>query len=121
MSDGICLGPLKESELPFENYTISPLTTRPKPNGSLRIILDLSFPHLDSYELGDGVPLSVNAGIKKEEYITTMTSTTLWLQALMNAGVGCVMSKCDWSSAYKHFHVNKDDLPLQVSFPLILL
>ena len=70
VSDGICLGPLKE------NYTISPMTTRPKPNGSLRITLDLSFPHLDGYELGDGVPLSVNAGIKKEEYVTAMTSTT---------------------------------------------
>ena len=114
VSDGICLGPLKESELPFDNYTISPLTTRPKPNGSLRIILDLSSPHLDDYKLGDGVPLSVNAGIKKEEYVTTMTSTTLWLQALMNAGVGCVMSKCDWTMAYKHFHVHKEDLPLQV-------
>ena len=121
VADGICLGHLMESELPFTDYTISPLTTLPKPNGSLCIILDLSYPHLDNLGLGDGIPLCVNAGIKKEEFVTTMTSTTLWLQALMNAGVGCVMSKCDWSMAYKHFHVHPDNLPLQVTFPFKLM
>ena len=29
---GICVGPLTESELPFTDYTVSPLTTRIKPN-----------------------------------------------------------------------------------------
>ena len=42
---GICVGPLAESELPFSDYTGSPLTTRIKPNGRLRLILDLSYPH----------------------------------------------------------------------------
>ena len=45
--DGICVGPLREDEMPFGEYSVSPLTTRQKPNGSQRIILDLSSPHLD--------------------------------------------------------------------------
>ena len=55
-----------KSELPFSNYTISPLTTRFKPNGSLRIILDVSYPHLNDLKIQDGIPLSVNAGINME-------------------------------------------------------
>ena len=112
--DGICVGPLREDEMPFGEYTVSPLTTRQKPNGSQRIIFDLSSPHLDDAKLGYGVPLSINAGISKEEFETTMMSTKLWIQALMRGGVGYLMSKMDWSQADKHFHVNENDLPLQV-------
>ena len=42
---GICVGPLSECELPFTDFTVSPLTTRMKPNGRIRLILDLSYTH----------------------------------------------------------------------------
>ena len=61
---GICVGPLSEEELPFTDYTVSPLTTRTKPNGRVRLILDLSYPHTKGLELGMGFPLSVNTGGK---------------------------------------------------------
>ena len=60
---GICVGPLSESELPFSDYTVSPLTTRVKPNGRVRLILDLSYPHNKDVKLGMGIPCSVNKGI----------------------------------------------------------
>ena len=59
----ICVGPLTENELPFTGFTVSPLTTRVKPNGRIRIILDLSYPHNKDVELGMGIPSSVNKGI----------------------------------------------------------
>ena len=42
---GICVGPLKIDELPFEDFSVSPLSTRMKPNGRVRLILDLTYPH----------------------------------------------------------------------------
>ena len=52
---GICVGHLSESELPFSDYKVSSLTTRVKPNGRVRLILDLSFPHNKEVELGMGI------------------------------------------------------------------
>ena len=59
---GICVGSLSESELPLSDYTVSPLTTRIKPNGRVHLTLDLSFPHNKDVELGMGIPYSVNKG-----------------------------------------------------------
>jgi len=39
LSMGICLGPLSREELPFSDFSVSPLTTRTKPNGRVRLIL----------------------------------------------------------------------------------
>ena len=49
---GICVGPLKIDELPFEDFSVSPLSTRMKPNGRVRLILDL--PTLTREELSWG-------------------------------------------------------------------
>ena len=49
---GICVGPLTREDLPFRDYSVSPLTTRLKPNGRVRLILDLSYPHTRGIELG---------------------------------------------------------------------
>ena len=48
---GICVDPLSEEELPFSDYTVSPLTTRVKPIGRIGLILDLSYPNTKKVEL----------------------------------------------------------------------
>ena len=74
---GICVGPLSENELPFTDLTVSPLTTRVKPNGRVRLILDLSYPHAKEVELGMDIPCSVNKGMQTDRFKTEMLSTTL--------------------------------------------
>ena len=76
---------------------------RPKPNGSVRIILNLSSP----------AGCSVNDGIDDKKFPATMSSTTNWLRVLNRAGRGCKMVKIDWLDAYKHVAVRQEDLPLQ--------
>merc|ERR1711873_247664 len=58
VKEGLLLGPFTPGEMPVSDYTISPLTVKEKPNGKLRLILDLSFPHLDNVNLGDGITMS---------------------------------------------------------------
>ena len=111
---GIYVGPLSECELPFTNFTVSPLTTHVKPNGLVRLILDLSYPHNKEIELGMGIPCSVNKEISTDRFKTEMTSTPLWLKSMRHGGVGALLSKLDWESSYKHVHVRKEDLKLQV-------
>ena len=103
----ICVGPLSREKLPFSDFSVSPLTTRVKPNGRIRLILDLSYPHTSGRELGMGIPMSVNKGIDKERFKIEMTSTHLWLQSMRCGGVGALLSKMDWESAYKHVHVQQ--------------
>jgi hypothetical protein len=76
---------------------------RPKPNGTARIILNLSAPKGSS----------VNDGIDKDEFPATMSSTTAWLEVLYKAGRNCWICKTDWSAAYKHFAVTERDTDLQ--------
>ena len=59
-------------------------------------------------------PMSVNSGINTDLYKTEMSSTTLWLNSMRCGGVGALLSKMDWESAYKHVHVHHSDLKLQV-------
>ncbi|MFN9942208.1 MAG: hypothetical protein ACK56I_22320, partial [bacterium] len=74
-----------------------------KPNGSARIILNLSAP----------VGRSVNDGICSDEFPTSMSSTAKWIEVLHTAGRGCLFMKADWSVAYKHLHVRPADTVLQ--------
>ena len=76
---------------------------RQKPNGSARIILNLSAP--------EGI--SVNDGIDNEDFPTSMASTAMWLAVLDRAGRACLISKCDWAAAYKHLAVRPEDVVLQ--------
>ena len=78
---GICVGPLSESELPLSNYTVSSLTTRIKPNGRVRLILDLSFPHNKDVELGMGTPCSVNRGSRRIDRNVVHTSVVENIEA----------------------------------------
>ena len=102
ITKGFAFGPVRMSEVPA-NAKINGIMCKQKPNGSVRIILNLSSP----------VGSAVNEGIDEKLFPATMSSTTKWLKVLNRAGRGCEMVKVDWSDAYKHVAVRKEDLCLQ--------
>ena len=113
---GICAGPYTREELEgmgFKRIKINPMQVRVKVNGKLRIILDLSSPHLDEWEEKLGLPGSVNSGIDKARFKTKMADTEEVLVTLHRVGKDAEFTKIDWSSAYKHLGVRKEDLELQ--------
>jgi len=99
---GFAYGPVHRADVP-RSAKINGIMVRPKPNGSARIILNLSAPK----------GKSVNDGINSDDFPATMSSTTAWLQVLYKAGRNCWISKTDWSDAYKHFAVRQEDTDLQ--------
>ena len=102
LQKGFAYGPIPLSQVPV-GAKFSGIMTKPKPNGSVRIILNLSAP------LGT----SVNEGINPSDFPTTMSSTTAWLRVLRAAGRNAKMCKIDWADAYKHVAVHPDDTNLQ--------
>ena len=113
---GICAGPYTREELEalgFKNIKINPMQIRVKANGKLRIILDLSAPHLKDWEEKLGLPGSVNSGIDKKKYSCNMADTEEILEVLHRLGKDVEFTKVDWTSAYKHLGVRKEDLILQ--------
>ena len=99
---GFAYGPIDKSEAP-PNIKVNGIMCKEKPNGSVRVILNLSAP----------IGSSVNEGIDEKEFPATMSSTTKWLRVLNKAGRGCNICKTDWSDAYKHITVRQEDLCLQ--------
>ena len=102
LAKGFAYGPVPHEEVP-RDAKFSGIMTRPKPNGSVRIILNLSSP----------IGSCVNEGINKEDFPTSMSSTTDWLRSLHKAGRRALFCKIDWSDAYKHIAVNSQDVDLQ--------
>ena len=99
---GFCFGPVPLCDIPG-SAKISGMMTRPKPNGSVRIIQNLSAPK----------GFSVNDGINSDDFPTKMSSTTFWLRVLNRVGRGAWFIKVDWSDAYKHIAVALQDTDLQ--------
>jgi len=99
---GFAVGPFLEEEVP-EDAKVNGIMTRPKPNGAVRIILNLSAPRGSC----------VNEGIDLAEFPATMSSTGKWLAVLAAAGRRAWMIKMDWADAYKHIHVREEDVHLQ--------
>ncbi len=98
---GFAAGPLDEEEVPA-GAKVNSIMCREKPNGSVRIILNMSAPE----------GFSVNDGIDPRDFPTVMSSTEKWLDVLDRVGRGCSICKIDWADAYKHIAVRKEDLPL---------
>jgi hypothetical protein len=82
---------------------VNGILTRTKPNGTVRIILNLSAPK----------GFSVNDGIDKDEFPTKMSSTEAWVLVLNSVGRGCSIMKVDFADAYKHVQVVAADTNLQ--------
>lgn len=119
---GIAAGPLTVEEVEAEfgdEYTVNTLSTRPKPNGSLRIIVDMSGPRdEDSWVPGwiysPTLPGAVNSTIDPAQFPTRMSSLKIFIRMLFSVGRGAVVCKIDWKDAYKHIRVCDEDLKLQL-------
>ena len=123
---GHMCGPLTEEEVKsLGDIKIAPMDVRPKPNGGVRIIIDMSFPRYKTWEeggkwrtvqLGDGKVLSPNAGMEmwKEVEECTMSTDRDFRQALYYCGRNARMAKNDWAHAYKHVPVRREDWGMQV-------
>lgn len=99
---GFVYGPVPRREVPVQ-AKFNGLMVRPKPNGSVRVICNLSAPKDES----------VNDGIDKDDFPTSMDTLDKWLRALQTAGKECKICKVDWSDAYKHIAVALEDTDLQ--------
>jgi hypothetical protein len=99
---GYAFGPVEEEDVPA-GAKINSILTRTKPNGAVRIILNLSAPR----------GFSVNDGIDKDDFPATMSSTEAWLRVLNQAGRRCRFMKVDFADAYKHVPVADTDTDLQ--------
>jgi hypothetical protein len=99
---GIAAGPFDPKDRPID-AKVSGVMCRMKPNGTARIIQNLSAPKGNS----------VNDGINADDFPTTMSSTAKWLEVLDRAGRHATMTKIDWASAYKHIAVRPEDTKLQ--------
>jgi hypothetical protein len=99
---GFAAGPFEPKDRPV-GVKVNGIMCRPKPNGSARVILNLSAPS----------GASVNDGIDSKQFPATMSSTARWIAILHKAGRRCLMLKMDWADAYKHIHVREEDLKLQ--------
>jgi hypothetical protein len=95
-------GPIELTDLPA-TAKVSGIMCRPKPDGSVRVILNLSAPKGNS----------VNDGINSDDFPAVMSSTRKWLAVLELAGKDCRIMKLDWADAYKHIRVRPEDIDLQ--------
>ena len=102
VNEGYARGPVEKKDLP-EDAKVSGIMTKAKPNGSVRVILNLSSP----------IGKSVNEGIDNSQFPASMSSTTKWLRILHKAGKNCYIVKIDWRMAYKQIAVNPEDVNLQ--------
>jgi hypothetical protein len=102
VEDGIAAGPFNPADRPSD-AKVNGVMCRIKPNGTARIILNMSAPKGHS----------VNDGINADDFPTSMSSTSKWLEVLDRAGKHATMAKIDWAAAYKHIAVRKDDIPIQ--------
>ena len=90
------LGPFQE--IPVKNLHISPMMTREKPNAQhRRVIVDLSFPQGHS----------VNAGIPKDQYLSTpfilkLRTVDTITDKVKTLGRGCKLYKIDISRACRY-------------------
>ena len=91
---------------PFAHCHISPLGAAPKPDGSCRLILDLSQPSGDS----------VNDNISKVEFPCNYTHFDAATDLVFRMGRGCYLTKIDIKHAYRLLPVRKEDWPLLVYF-----
>ena len=84
----IMIGPMSESEIPFESIKVNGIMVKLKDDGVARIILNMS----------RGDPFCVNDGMETDErFEVSMSSTRMWLRSLHSAGRGAWFCKLDWS------------------------
>ncbi len=101
---GHTAGPFDEP--PFVRNHISPLGADLKPDGSARLIMDLSQPQGSS----------INEFISKEEFPTEYVHFDVATALVRKMGKGCLLSKVDIKHAFRLLPVRPQDWPLLVYF-----
>ena len=91
---------------PFPINHISPLGAVPKPDGTIRLIMDLSQPR----------GLSINEFISKEEFPCKYTPFDEATRLVRQSGNGAFLTKIDIKHAYRLLPVRPEDWPLLVYF-----
>jgi hypothetical protein len=81
VEDGIAAGPFDPALRP-SNAKVNGVMCRIKPNGTARIILNMSAPK----------GKSVNDGINADDFPTSMSSTSKWIEVLDRAGKNATMA-----------------------------
>jgi hypothetical protein len=99
---GFVKGPLDRSEVP-DDVKINGLMCRPKPDGGVRVIMNMLAP----------AGRCVNEGIDADKFPAVKSSTSKWLGILNKAGRDCCILKLEWADAYKHVPVREEDVKLQ--------
>ena len=102
ISRGHTAGPFPTPPFPINH--ISPLGAAPKPDGSIRLIMDLSQPRGNS----------VNDFISKDEFPCHYTPFDEATRLIMQMGPGCFLTKVDIKHAYRILPVRPEDWPLLV-------
>ena len=87
---------------PFPDTHCSPIGSAPKPDGSVRLILDLSSPRGDS----------VNDGISQEEFACTYSKFDEAVRIIQHLGRGSYMGKIDIKHAFRVCPVRPCQWPL---------
>ena len=112
---GIYVGPLKMEELEGWSIKVHPLTVRLKDDGSVRVIVDASYPYVVEPEgVQEDEPASLNAFINGDDFPAYMDGLGEFVELLNDQGKGSRIFKADLEAAYKHVPVRKEDWPLQV-------
>lgn len=102
ISRGHTAGPFNHPPFPINH--VSPLGAVPKPDGTIRLIMDLSQP----------VGRSVNDFISKEEFPCKYTPFDEATKLVRQEGRGCLLTKVDIKHAYRLLPVRPEDWPLLV-------
>ena len=87
---------------PFEVFHCSPLGAVPKPDASVRLILDLSSPRGQA----------INEGISQERYSVVYSSFDDAVDIVREIGASCFMGKIDIKHAFRLCPVRPEDYPL---------
>ena len=87
---------------PFPHTHCSPIGAAPKPDGSVRLILDLSSPRGQS----------VNDGISKEEFSCQYSKFDDAVSIVLHLGQGAFLAKADIKHAFRLCPVRPDQWPL---------
>ena len=106
-------------ELLGNDFSINPMSTRPKPNGKLRLVIDASAPHdkddsVPGWLWNPQLPGSSNSTIDINQFPAKMSSVARFVRTLHRVGRNARICKIDQTSAYKHQHVRREDWCLQV-------
>jgi hypothetical protein len=99
---GFVKGPMRLEQIPV-GAKVNGLMCRPKPDGGVRVTMNMSAP----------ASQSVNDGIDPDKFPAVMSSTAKWLAVLNTTGRECDIMKMDWADAYKHIPVRMKDVKLQ--------